>query len=175
VVRTATVGGTKRAVKLRTKIESLARLHLIRDEAMRSQPTQMALLKRLTVLREDARRLGDRIVESRAFWAEYNGYAPEKDMIAATDAYFEKLLRNLDGVIAALGPPLRKTGGAASRKQSRDLFWEELLSMWCELGGRPTGAHAADFLTVVSDAVLPRGSGSRPSTLQWLRRRSLRG
>ena len=136
----------------------------------------------LTDLREKAQRLHDGIIGSRAFWFAYNNYAPDNDMLVATDAYFEKLLRNLDGNIMALGPPRKKTGSAASKKKSRDLFWSDLLSIWCEIGGEETGAHTADFLIAVSGAVfsaMPHrardGVPERLSVIQWLRRRSPQG
>ena len=182
VLESARVDGTKHDVTLRTEIAGTASVHLARDRAMRNLPTQLALRKHLTDLREKAQRLRDGIIGSRAFWFAYNNYAPDNDMLVATDAYFEKLLRNLDGNIMALGPPRKKTGSAASKKKSRDLFWSDLLSIWCEIGGKETGADTADFLIAVSGAVfsaMPHrardGVPERLSVIQWLRRRSPQG
>ena len=95
------------------------------------------------------------------------------------DAYFEKLLRNLDGIIAALGPPRKKTGSAASKNMGRDLFWSDLLAIWCQIGGEETGADAADFLIAVSAPVfnaMPDGARDAVpiagTVNQWLWRRS---
>jgi hypothetical protein len=182
VVESTRMDGTPHGVRLRTKIEGTAQVHLARDAALRKLPTQLALRKHLTVIRKDAERLWDGIDESRLFWASHNDYAPEKEMLEATDVYFEKLLRNLDGIIAALGPPRKKTGSAASRNMGRDLFWSDELSIWYKIGGRKTGVDAADFLIAVSTPVfraMPRGARSavpeRLSVIQWLRRQSPKG
>ena len=170
--------GTTRGVTLRAKIEGTAFLHIARDRAMRSLPTQMDFSKHLTDLRRDAKRLHDRIVASPAFWFAHNDYKPDTDMLVVTDAWSEKLLRNLDGIIAAIGPPRGKTGSAASKNMGRDLFWSDLLAIWCEIGGKKTGADAADFIIAVSLPVfssMPPGEQDavpdRPSVIQWLRRR----
>ena len=170
--------GTKHDVTLRAKIEGTASVHLARDQAMRALPTQLDFSRHLTDLREDAQRIHDRIVASPAFWFAHNGFAPDNDMLLATDAYFEKLSRNVDGVIDAIGPPRRKTGSAASKYMSRELFWSDLLAIWCKIGGEETGAKAADFLIAVSVPVfnaMPPGAQDavpdRPSVIQWLRRR----
>ena len=81
---------------------------------------------------------------------------------------FKKLLLNFEGIIAALGPPRPKTGSAASKNKGRDLFWSDLLAIWCQIGGKTTGkdiGKAADFLTAVSDPVsghAARRTGRRP-------------
>jgi len=164
---------------LRAKIEATATLHLVRDKAMRSLPSQMKFRKHLTGLRDDAVCLRDGIIGSPAFWATHNGHAPDDDMRTATRAYFAKLLRNLDGIVDAIGPPRKKTGSAASKNRSRDLFWSDLLAIWRQIGGRATGADAADFLIAVSVPVfnaMPRSGRDavpdRQSVIQWLRRRS---
>ena len=66
----------------------------------------------------------------------------DADMLTATSDYFSKLLRNLDRQIEQAG----SRSGDNARKTDRDQFWSELLAIWCELGGKPTGAAAADFL-----------------------------
>ena len=104
------------------------------------------------------------------------------DMEFASDVYFEKLLRNLEGIIDALGPPRKKSGSAASKNMGRDLFWSEVLAIWRKIGGEVTGADAADFLIAVSLPVfkaMPRDARDavpqRQSVIQWLRRRSPQG
>ena len=136
VLESVSMDGTKRDVTLRAQIAGAATVHIARDKVMRSLPTQLAFRRALTGLRDDAERLRDGIDGSRAFWCSHNGYAPDKDMQVATDAYFEKLLRNLDGIIAALGPPRKKTGSAASKNIGRDLFWSDLLAIWRKIGGK---------------------------------------
>ena len=169
--------GTKHDVTLRAKIAVTASLYLTRDKAMRSLPTQLAFRRHLNRLREDATRLRKGIVRSPAFWFAHNDYAPDTDMLAATDAYFAKLYRNLRGIIAAMGPERKKTGSAARKNISRDLFWSELLAIRCQIGGKPPhGVDAAVFLINVSDPVFKRGAQDAVpeplSVIQWLRRRS---
>lgn len=38
-------------------------------------------------------------------------------------------------------------------KWERDMLWYEALDIWCELGGKPTGGDAADFVMAVSAPV----------------------
>ena len=87
-------------------------------------------------------------------------------MLVATDVYFKKLVRNLNGIIEALGPPRPKTGSAASKNLGRDLFWSDLLAIWCKIGGEETGGDAADFLMRGIDPGLQRHAarhtGRRP-------------
>jgi hypothetical protein len=184
VLEGTSVDGTKHDVTLRIEIEGAARVHLARDKVMRSLPTQMAFRATLTDLCENAERLRDGINRSRAFRASHSGYSPDKDMLVATDAYFEKVLRNLNGIIDALGPPRKKSGSAASTNLGRNLFWSDLLAIWCQIGGGTTGddiGKAADFLIAVSGAVfsaMPDGEQDavpvRPSVIRWLKRRSPR-
>jgi hypothetical protein len=61
---------------------------------------------------------------------------------------------------------------------SRELFWSELLAIWRQIGGKESGADAADFLIAVSlptFSSMPPGAQDavpyRPSVIQWLRRR----
>lgn len=181
VLESARMDGTKDDETLRAMIEETA-VHLARDRVMRSLPSQMAIRERFTRLREDAKRLRDGIDRLRPFRARYNDYSPDMDMEVASDIYFEKLVRNLNGIIDALGPPRKKSGSAASKNMGRDLFWSEVLAIWCKIGGEETGADAADFLIAVSVPVfkaMPRDARDavpqRQSVIQWLRRRSPQG
>jgi hypothetical protein len=182
VLESARMDGTKHDETLRATIEGAASVHLVRARVMRSLPTQMALRERLTRLREDAKRLRDGIDRLHPFRAKYDDYSPDVDMEFASDIYFEKLLRNLEGIIDALGPPRKKSGRAASKNMARVLFWSELLAIWCKIGGEETGADTADFLIAVSLPVfkaMPRDARDavpeRQSVIQWLRRRSPQG
>jgi hypothetical protein len=183
VLESARMDGTKYDETLRAMIEGTASVHLARDRVMRSLPTQMAFRKQVTVLREDAQRLRDGIDRLHPFRATHNGYSPDKDMEFASEVFFPKLLRNLDGIIDALGPPRKKTGSAASKNMGRDLFWSEVILVWCKIGGEEAGvADSADFLIAVSLPVfnaMPHDTRDevpkRQSVIQWLRRRSPQG
>jgi hypothetical protein len=179
VLESARMDGTKCDETLRAMIEGTASVHLARDRVMRSLPSQMAFREQLTVLRENTKRLQDGIDRLRPFRATHNGYSPDRDMEAESDMFFDKLLRNFDGIIEALGPPHKKTGSAASKNMGRDLFWAEVIAIWCKIGGVETGADAADFLIAVSVPVfnaMPSHERDevpeRQSVIQWLRRRS---
>jgi hypothetical protein len=135
--------GTKHDVTLREKIEGTASVHLARDRVMRSLPTQLAFREHLTDLREDAKRMHDRIVASRAFWFAHNGFAPDSDMLVVNDAFYEKLLRNLDGIVAALGPPPSTAKGTAhdqhlSRRRRGDRDKAHLVELFEALHASPS-------------------------------------
>ena len=87
-------------------------------------------------------------------------------MLVATDAYFEKLLRNLNGIIDALGPP-RKNGQRRQHELGRDLFWSDLLAIWCKIGGKATGRRQCGGLPYRRIGPgLPRGAaGDRTRSL----------
>ena len=61
----------------------------------------------------------------------------DADMLTATRDYFGKLASNLDRVIEPAGS--RRDN---ARKTARDQFWNELLAIWCDLGGEPTSGDA---------------------------------
>jgi len=182
VLESGSMDGTRHDMTLRTEIEGTASIHLARDKVMRSLPTQMAFRRHLKDLRDDAECLRNGLVRSRVFWFRLNDYVHDNDMLIATDDFFEKLLRNLDGIILAIGPPRRKTGSAASKNMGRDLFWSDLLAIWCKIDGEETGGDAADFLMAVSKPVfsaMPRDTRdavpTRGAVIQWLWRRSRQG
>jgi hypothetical protein len=172
--------GTVHETALRSTIEQTATIHLLRDKALRRVPTQKAYRDSVLALREDAKRLHTRIANLPAFWVTINGHETDRDMLVATDVYFDKLLRNLEDARIALGPERKKTGGGASTKSSRDFFWTDLLAIWREIGGEETGVAAARFLEAVSPPVMAEALAvSRESAvppekaiIKWLERRS---
>ena len=88
------------------------------------------------------------------------------DMLTATSNYFRKLSRNLDRQIEQAGQR-----GDNARKSDRDHCWNELLAIWCELGGKPHGVEAAEFLWVASKPVMRGAVPAHKSIVQWLERR----
>jgi hypothetical protein len=91
----------------------------------------------------------------------------DADMVTATNDYFRKLERNLDRQIEQPG----QRGGDNARKTARDHCWSELLAIWCDLGGKPRGVAAAEFLWVASKSVMGDAVPSHKSIVQWLERR----
>ena len=75
-------------------------------------------------------------------------------------------MRNLDRQIEQAGS--RRDN---ARKPDRDEFWNELLAIWCELGGKPSGKAAANFLIAASKPVMGSAVPTLKSVVQWLERR----
>jgi hypothetical protein len=90
----------------------------------------------------------------------------DDDMLIATRDYFRKLIRNIDGQIEQAG-----RRGDNARKNARDQCWNELLAIWCELGGKPTGKAAATFLIAASKPAMGSAVPTLTSVVQWLERR----
>ena len=89
----------------------------------------------------------------------------DADMLNATRNYFGKLASNLDRMIEVVG------SRSPNAKVARDQFWDELLAIWCELGGEPSGAAAAAFLKVASVPVMGSAVPDIPSIMRLLKRR----
>ena len=85
-------------------------------------------------------------------------------MLTTTRNTFGKLLRNIDGMIEQSG-----SRGDNARKIARDQCWSELLEIWCNLGGKPHGVAAADFIRTASLPVMK--VPPLASVVQWLERR----
>lgn len=159
---------------LRERIESTVGQYRFRNDANRLSPRH----EELNTLREDAERLRDSILDTVAvpFNAGYGVVVPARldgvdaDMMTATRDYFTKLLANLDRMIDRAGT--RQRGNA--RKPARDQCWVELLAIWIELGGEPTGKAAAGFLFVASKPVMGSAVPDVPSIMRWLKRRQSR-
>jgi hypothetical protein len=113
----------------------------------------------LSALRNDARNLQDSIFDALAA-------AVDSDLLCATRDYFTKLLRNLDHQIEQA-----EQRGDNARKTARDQCWSELLAIWCDIGGKPRGVAAAEFLWVASRPVMGKAIPAHKSVVQWLKRR----
>ena len=71
----------------------------------------------------------------------------DRDMLDATSAYFTKLAGNLNRQIEKAGTRTRRD---SARKIERDELWIKLLVLWIDIGGKPTGTDAANFLIAAS-------------------------
>ena len=153
---------------LRSRIETAATQYRLHSAVNRRS------LRRdeLDALREDAENLRARIINAIAVSVgtkddplvhpvPLNGV--DADMLPATRDYFAKLLRNLDRQIK-----LARSRRDSARKTDRNQFWNELLAIWCELGGKPSGKAAARFLIAASKPV-----GATPRSPAKASRRSL--
>jgi hypothetical protein len=60
---------------------------------------------------------------------------------------------------------------ANARKSDRDRCWGELLAIWVELGGKPHGSAAADFLRAASKPAMGSVVPTYASVVKWLGRR----
>jgi hypothetical protein len=155
---------------VRNRIETALTLYLLQDVIDRQQPRR----DELTALRKSAEDL--RVSISRAVAAPvstkgdpliYPLPGTDADMLIATSVYFKKLLRNLDRQIKQAGS--REDN---ARKPGRDRCWYELLSIWCELGGKASGLAAATFLMVASKPVMYSAVPDIASIMRWLRRQA---
>jgi hypothetical protein len=89
----------------------------------------------------------------------------DADMVTSTNDYFKKLERNLDRQIEQAGQR-----GDNARKTARDNCWNELLAIWCELGGKASGKATAGFLIVASKPVMGSAVPDITSVMRWLER-----
>jgi hypothetical protein len=140
----------------------------------------------LKTLRDDAENLRGRIARALAMQVNVKNAGPldiplrgvDRDMLAATSDYFAELRQTLDHQIKHVGTRTRRD---SARKPERDVFWTDLLLLWCDIGGKPHGLAAARFLiaaskpTVSADASIktkkPVGAGASIKTvLRWLDR-----
>jgi hypothetical protein len=147
---------------LRERIEQLAALHIQR--ARLPPPNVLCALRDYHEKRRghfarrlaSLRRLGD---DRRA--------PDEVRRLENAEASSTGWRRILDPLIAAL-PSHRPN-------RARDLFWNELLAVWCGVGGNESGVNAANFLIAVYGA-MPRearpASVARNTVIEWLRVRS---
>ena len=127
----------------------------------------------LTVLRKNAKNLRARIAGALAVHLKLKNAGPysyprrgvDRDMLDATGNYFTKLLQNLNSQIERTETRTRRD---SARKPERDEFWTDLLVLWCDIGGKPHGLAAANFLNAASK---PVGADANITTvLRWLDR-----
>ena len=86
-------------------------------------------------------------------------------MLTATRDYFAKLLRNIDRQIEQAG-----SSRDNARKPDRDQCWSELLAIWIDIGGKPHGVAAAEFIKLASLPVMNSTVPNLASVVQWLKR-----
>ena len=128
----------------------------------------------LNALRKDIKNLRASIISAIAVPVDRKGgtfaemllLGVDADMLTATRDYFRKLTSNLDRQIKQAGQR-----GDNARKTARDQCWNELLAIWCDLGGKPRGVAAAEFLWVASRPVMRDTVPAHKSIVQWLERR----
>jgi hypothetical protein len=159
---------------LRERIEVTVRQYHLYEDVNDLSPRR----EKLNELRGNAENLRDSILGTVAvpFRAKTKYDFPahpllldgvDADMLTATRHYFSKLLANLDRMIDRAGS--RQRGNA--RKPARDTVWAELLVIWCEFGGQPTGTAAAHFLFTASVPRINSAVPDIPSIMRWLKRR----
>ena len=155
---------------LRSRIEITANQYRVYSAVNRLSPRR----DELDALRKDAKNVHASIISALSvrFDAGYGVVVPmlfngvDADMLNATSDYFRKLAANLDRQIEQAG-----SSRDNARKTARDQCWNELLAIWCELGGKPSGAAAASFLIAASKPVMGSAVPTLKSVVQWLERR----
>jgi hypothetical protein len=124
---------------LRHRIEHVAAGHLTRSAVARTTPARKARIKQLTELDKLAEALRD------ATDAAYCTPNVDRDLIDIA-----KLKATIARDIAAL----KQTPAAVNTsKADRDQFWNDVVTIWTDIGGEPTGMAAARFLIAVSGPV----------------------
>ena len=127
----------------------------------------------LETLRADAETLRTRIAAALALQLNIKNVGPlaiphsgvGHDMLDATSNYFTKLSHALDHRIAKAAPRSRKDN---ARKAERDKLLTALLALWIDIGGKPRGKAAANFLFAASKPVYAE---TFDALEQWLKRR----
>jgi hypothetical protein len=160
---------------LRDRIETVASLYHFRSAVSRQSPRR----DELDALCREAKNLRASIIGAVAVQVgtntKYKHAFPtfpvllngvDADMLTETDDYFRKLLSNLDRMIAQAG-----SSRDNARKTARDQCWTELRSIWIELGGKPRGIAAAEFIKLASLPVMNSAVPDLASIIQWLKRR----
>jgi hypothetical protein len=140
-------------------------MHRYRENVRRQTPRRTELV----ALRDEIERVRARIIAALSIKVGNNRLSRDGNdigMLKLTRTFFDKLTSNLDRQIA-------DTAGrqANARKAERDECWEELLFIWRELGGKPYGSAAADFLLTASQPLMRSSVPTHKSILQWLDRR----
>ena len=154
---------------LRHRIEHVAAVHLTRSAVASTTPARKARIKRLTKL--------DKLAEAfrNATDAAYSTPNVDRDLID---------IAKLKATIARDIAELKQTPAAVNTsKADRDQFWNDVVTIWTDIGGEPTGKAAARFLIAVSEPVFDqvraeggsKTAASMPlrlnSVVNWLRLR----
>ena len=153
----------------RRTIEAVASAYLPHGAINRQRLSRDELI----ALRKDAKNLRGRIASALAVHLNIKDVGPhsypqpgvDHAMLDATSDYFAKLTHTLNRQIEKAETRTRRDN---ARKTERDEFWTQLLLLWCDFGGEPSGRAAASFLIAASK---PVGSGASIQTvLRWLDR-----
>jgi len=154
---------TDQITNLRERIEVAVGMYRYRDARPRPRRDE------LTALREDAVNMQVGIMDALTVRVS-NSQLPrggvDAGMTTATRNYFTKLFDNLDRQIAQCA-----SSRDNARKPDRDQCWDELLAIWCDIGGKPHGVAAAEFVKLASLPVMNGGTPFVASIRRWLERR----
>jgi hypothetical protein len=189
---------------LRNRIEDEAAFHLVRSAVARETPARKARIKQLTELDKLADALRDAInaaYKTFILKGRLGQDNPEFSVIPADTSPPPPPARGRSGpnvdrdlidiaklkaTIAREIAALKQTPAAVNASKAyRDQLWNDMVSIWTDIGGKPTGMAAARFLMAVSEPVFDRvraEGGSRTaasmptkrSIEEWLRLRSIR-
>jgi hypothetical protein len=157
---------------LRHRIEDVAAVHLARCAVARETPARKARIKQLTKLDKLAEALGDAtdaayddgiIIVKGGLGPDNPGLSVipdltlhpnvDRDLIAKLKVDIAKLKATIAREIAAL---MQTPAAVNTSKADRDQFWNDVVPIWTDIGGEPTGKAAARFLIAVSEPVFDR-------------------
>lgn len=166
-------------VTLRSELEGAASTHLARSKALRMLPTPLKLTHFLTKKCKAVENLRRDLIASHVLRFNVGTHKANPRLEYDMDRVLSRIASQLAGQIAAIGTPRQQSTKNAA-KRIRNLFWDDVLEIWSEIGGKETGVHAADFLMAVSRPVYTyarmRAGAKDPvpernSVQQWLLRR----
>jgi hypothetical protein len=160
---------------LRNRIEDEAAVHLARSAVARETPARKARIKQLTELDKLAEALRDArnaAYKNFTFKGDLGQDNPEFSVIRADTSPPPPPARGrsspnvdrdlidiaqLKATIAREIAALKQTPAAVNTsKADRDQFWNDVVPIWTDIGGEPTGKAAARFLIAVSEPVFDR-------------------
>ena len=155
---------------LRERIQIAVGQYHLYNAVNRRRPSRAELMK----LRKDAKKWRTSIdnAVSVPLDVKYGVTVPlllhsvDGNILKATSEYFGTLLRYLDRLIAQAGSPRHN-----ARKIARNQCWEELLTIWCDLGGEPSDKAAAQFIRAASLPVMGSAIPTPASIVKLLERR----
>jgi hypothetical protein len=167
---------------LRILIEVEAGMYIDRSDPdsdlNHSRASRQARIDKMIALRDNAMMIRDSIVASGMNGVEGSDELRlphvEANMLDASNAYIRKLTAWIDLMrsprISIGATPTVEPSSNAS-KVNREEYWSGLLVIWTEIGGKQTGAAAADFLIAASRPLLGAEVPTFRSVVQWLDRR----
>lgn len=170
-------GSRPSTTTLRLELEGAACVHLARSNILRRLLTPLRLRRFLTEKFQEVDTLRKELIGSHALRFNVGTHNGNPRLENDVDRVLSRVASQITGQIAAIGMPRRQSTKNAT-KRIRNLFWDDVITIWAEIGGKETGVHAAKFIMAVSVPVFARVHANakdpvtvRDSIQRWLVRR----